>query len=171
MKLEVLNRTHIEQAASIIDQQGIPKNLVRSQYYVVVNGKEYPFKHLVRTAYELATGGQLQFQSNETYRGYVENELSFEFRYYEGGYNFFTKGELDFYSSVVNTDYRISNPAQEYYGQKLYPIIAKANYWAEQLLIEGFKLKKDGNWLSGYVSRVKPYFWPRIYSGEDKDIF
>jgi hypothetical protein len=171
MKLEVLNRAHIEQAASIIDQQGIPKNHVWSKYYVVVKEKEYPFKHLIRTAFKLATGEQPQFQSNDSYRGYVKNELGFEFRYYEGGYNFFTKEELDFYSSIVNTDYRISNPAQKYYGQKLYPMIAKVNYWAEQLLTDDFKLKKDGNWLNGHVARIKPYFWPRIYSGEDKDVF
>lgn len=171
MKLEALNRTHIEQAAAIVDSQGIPKNHVWSQYYVLVNGIEYPFKHLVRTAYELATGVPLQFQSNESYRGYVENDLGFEFRYYEGGYNFFTKEELEFYSSIVNTDYRTSNPAHQYYGQKLYPIIAKAKYWAEQILIEGFKLRQDGNWLNGHVARIKPYFWPRIYSGEDKDVF
>ncbi len=171
MKLEALNSTHIEQAASIIDEQGIPKNYVWSQYYVVVNEKEYPFKHLVRTGFELATGEPLQFQSNESYRGYVENELHFEFRYYEGGYNFFTKDELEFYSSIVNTDYRKSNPAHQYYGQKLYPIIAKAKYWAEQIMVEGFKLRQDGNWLNGHVARIKPYFWPRIYSGEDKDVF
>ncbi|PRY87080.1 hypothetical protein [Mongoliibacter ruber] len=171
MKLETLNSTHIEQAATIIDEQGIPKNYVWSQYYVVVNGKEYPFKHLVRTAYELATQEQLQFQSNESYRGYVENELGFEFRYYENGYNFFTKEELEFYSSIVNTDYRTSNPAHQYYGQKLYPIIAKAKYWAEQILLDDFKLKQDGNWLNGHIARIKPYFWPRIYSGEDKDVF
>lgn len=49
------NRAQIEEAASIIDEQGIPNNYVCSQYYVVVNGKEYPFKHLVRCADELVT--------------------------------------------------------------------------------------------------------------------
>jgi hypothetical protein len=33
MKLETLNRTHIEQAAAILDVQGIPKNHVWSQNY------------------------------------------------------------------------------------------------------------------------------------------
>lgn len=171
MKLKTLNRTYIEQAASIINEQGIPKNYVGSQYYVVVNGKEYPFNHLVRIAFELATGEQLRFQSNKSYRGYVEDDLGFEIRFYKGGFNFFTKEELEFYSSIVNTDYRTSNPAHQYYGQKLYPIIAKAKYWAEQLLIDDFKLRSDGNWLNGHVARIKPYFWPRIYSGEDKDVF
>jgi len=171
MKLENLKRDHIFAATKLIEEQGIPKDSVWSQYYVVVNGKEYPFKHLVRTAYMLATNEKLQFQSNDSYRGYVENTLGFNFRYYKGGYNFFTKEELDFYSSIVKEDYRTSNPEQQYYNQKLYPIIAKTKYWAEQIMIDGFKLKQDGNWLTGYTSKIKPYFWPRIFKGEDKDIF
>lgn len=170
MKLEVLNINHIQEASIIIDDQGIPKDNVWSQYYVVVNGREYPFKHLIRTAFRLATGDELSIQSNDSYRNYIES-LGLEIRYYEGGYNFFTKEELDFYKSIVNTDYRKDNPEHKYYGQKLYPIIAKAKYWADQILIDGFKVRKDGNWLNGHVARIKPYFWPRIYSGEDKDVF
>ncbi|MGY8916042.1 MAG: hypothetical protein ACKVJF_13290 [Flavobacteriales bacterium] len=39
MKLQELNRSHIEQAVTNIDEQGIPKNYVWSQYYVVVIGQ------------------------------------------------------------------------------------------------------------------------------------
>jgi hypothetical protein len=170
MKLEVLKRTDIEQAASIIDEQGIPRDHVWSQYYVIVNQKEYPFKYLVRIAYEIATNEKLQFQSNDSYRNYIKRELGFKFTYYDGGYNFFTREELEFYNSIADTKYRTSNDYQKYYGQKLYPIIAKARYWAEQLLIEGFKLRPDNNWV-GANSKVTPYFWPRIYSDEDKDVF
>jgi len=168
MKLEALNSTHIEQAASIIDEQGITKNYVWSQYYVVINDKEYPFKHLLRTAYELATGEQ--FQSNESFRGYVENVLGFEFRYYEGGYNFFTKEELEFYSSIYREDYRKINDWQKYYAQKLAPINQKLKYWLSQVKPKDFKIRYDGKWL-GANSKVSDYLWPRIYSGEDKDIF
>lgn len=170
MKLEVLNINHIQEASIIIDEHGVPKDNVWSQYYVVVNGREYPFKHLIRTAFRLATGDELNIQSNDSYRNYIES-LDFDIRYYEGGYNFFTKEELEFYKSIVDTDYRKDNPEHRYYGQKLYPIIAKAKYWADQILIDGFKVRKEGNWLNGHVARIKPYFWPRIYSGEDKDIF
>ncbi|BBE16063.1 hypothetical protein AQPE_0200 [Aquipluma nitroreducens] len=170
MKLELLKPNHVIEAAKLIDEQGIPKDHVSSQYYVVVNGKEYPFKYLVRTAFSLVSDEKLQFQSNDSYRNYIKN-LGFDTTYYEGGYNFFTKEELEFYSSIVNTDYRTSNKEQQLYGQKLYPIIAKAKYWAEQLLFDDFKLRKDGNWLNGHVARIKPYFWPRIYKDEDKDIF
>src|SRR5690606_27984588 len=105
-----------------------------------------------------------------SYRGYVENELGFDFRYYEGGYNFFTKEELDFYESVYQEDYRKSNKDQEHYGRKLYPINAKLRYWLEQIKPEGFKIRYDGRWL-GTNTKVVDYLWPRIYKGEDKDIF
>ncbi|NHN25238.1 hypothetical protein FIA58_006060 [Flavobacterium jejuense] len=170
MILDVITKNHIIKSASIIDKQGIPKNFVWSQYYVIVNNKEYQFKYLIRLAYQLATNEELDFQSNNTIRKYIE-DLGFEIKYYQGGYNFFTKEELAFYNSIVNTDYRKANSEHKYYGQKLYPIIAKAKYWAEELLIDDFKLRKDGNWLNGHVAKIKPYFWPRIYSGEDKDIF
>ena len=170
MTIDLLKKRHIEQAASQIDQQGVPKDSIWSQYYVIVNKKEYPFKYLVRTAYKLVSKQKINFRSNDSNRNYV-SKLGFEFSYYEGGYNFFTKQELEFYSSIVNSDYRTSNPTHKYYGQKLYPIIAKAKYWAQELLIGDFKLKQDGNWLNGHVARIKPYFWPRIYSGVDKDVF
>jgi len=170
LKLEAIHTEHVQQAATQVDQQGVPKDFVWSQYYVVIDEKEYPFKYLVKTAYELATTQTIHFQASESHREYIE-ELGFEIRFYENGYNFFTQEELAFYHSIAQKDYRKNNPNQKYYGQKLYPIIAKANYWAEQLIIEGFQLRRDGNWLTGHTARIAPYIWPRIYKGEDKDIF
>jgi len=170
MKLDILKESHIKQATSIIDEQGTPKDSVWNQYYVVVDGKEYPFKHLVRTAYKLATDETLNFQSNELYRDYVENTLGYEVRFYNGGYNFFTKEELDFYVSICNQDYRKDNPNQSYYATKLYPIIQKLKYWLEQIRPEDFLIRNDGKWL-GVNSKVSPYLWPRLYKGDDKDIF
>lgn len=170
MKLSVVDIDHIKQAAKLIDEQGIPKNYVWSQYYVVVKDKEYPFKYLTKTAYYISTNKELEFQSNDSYRRYIES-LGFQFTYYEGGYNFFTKHELEFYTSIVNTDYRVANPLHNYYRQKLYPIIAKAKYWAEQIKPDNFHIKQDGNWLNGHVAKIKPYFWPRVYSEEDNDVF
>ncbi len=170
MKLEAIHTEHVQQAANQVDRQGIPKDYVWSQYYIVVDEKEYPFRYLIRTAYDIATGETIQLQTSDSYRKYIE-ELGIEICYYENGYNFFTQEELAFYHSIAQEDYRKNNPNQKYYGQKLYPIIAKVNYWAEQLLIDGFKLKKDNNWLTGHTARIAPYIWPRIYQREDKDIF
>jgi hypothetical protein len=170
MKLDSITSEHINHAALIIDEQGIPKDSVWSQYYVVVDEKEYPFKHLVRTAYILATGEKPDFQSNESYRGYIENTLGFVISYYKGGYNFFTKEELDFYVSIHYADYRKDNPEQAHYANKLYPINQKLKYWLEQIKPEGYSIRFDGKWL-GINSKVSPYLWPRLYKGEDKDIF
>lgn len=169
MKLDLINKIHIEEAAKQIDEQGIPKNFVWSQYYVIVKGQEYPFKYLVKTAYHFATNEVLQFQSNESYRDYIK-KLGFQFTFYEGGYNFFTKEELDFYVSVHDENYRTTPPDQQHYGPKLYPINQKLKYWLEQIKPDGFNIRYDGKWL-GQNSKVSPYLWPRIYSGEDKDIF
>ncbi len=172
MKLNLIKDVHIKDASSIIAKEGIPKHQVKNQYYVVVDGKEYPFKYLVRTAYKLASGGEdLSFQSKEEYRSYIES-LGFIVTYYKEGYNFFTKEELEFYHSIANTDYRKANPDQSFYNQKLYPLLAKVNYWAEQLLFDDFKLTKQIHWIAGHTARIAPYLWPRIYSGkEDRNVF
>lgn len=169
MKLSNINSNHIKKAALQIDKEGIPKNYVWSQYYVVVNQKEYPFKYLTRTAFTLASDGDLKFQSNDSYRRYIEG-LGFKFTYYEGGYNFFTKEELAFYVSIYGEDYRKDNPDQSHYGKRLYPINRKLKYWLEQILPEGYNIRYDGKWL-GVNSKVSPYLWPRLFKGDDKDVF
>jgi len=171
MKLDPINIDHIDEAASRIDDRGVPKNLVWSQYYVVVNEKEYRFKQLLREAYKIATGLTLEFKTADSYKNYVKDELGLELTYYESGYNFFTKDELEYFHSIVGAEYRKGDTSHEYYGQKLYPIISKVNFWAEQLLDESFKLKIDTKWLAGHESKITSYFWPRIYKEEDKDIF
>lgn len=169
MELRKINSSHIHKATSEIDKEGVPKNLVWSQYYVVINEKEYPFKHLVRKAYALISKEKLQFQSTEASRDYIKR-LGFKFNYYEGGYNFFAKEELDFFISVHGEDYRKDNSNQAHYGTKLYPINRKLKYWLEQIKPEGFKIRYDGKWL-GVNSKVSPYLWPRMYKAEDKDVF
>ncbi len=169
MKLKKLEGKHIHNAAKLIDSEGIPKDFVWSQYYVVVDFKEYPFNHIVRTAYNLAFKEELKFESNYSYRNDI-NSLGFEVRYYAGGYNFFSKEELEFYSSVYGKDYRKNNPDQSNYGKKLYPINRKLKYWLDQIKPPEYKIRYDGKWL-GVDSKVSPYLWPRLYKGEDKDIF
>ncbi|MCB0495648.1 MAG: hypothetical protein KDC79_05905 [Cyclobacteriaceae bacterium] len=170
MKLDLIRKEHILLAAKQIDVIGIPRDFVWSQYYVVVNKKEYPFKYLVRTASKLVSYDELiDFKSNEYNRKHIK-ELGFELTYYEGGYNFFTKEELDFYESIYNEDYRKENENQKNYGEKLYPILRKLKYWLEQIKPEEYKIVYDGKWLGAHT-KVSEYFWPRIYKGEDKDIF
>lgn len=69
-KLAPIKREHIEQAAKIIDKEGMPASYV-GNFMVEVNDKSYHFKYITRLAYKLATGVEVEpdyFQSNENYR-------------------------------------------------------------------------------------------------------
>ncbi|MNU46048.1 hypothetical protein D3C71_349020 [compost metagenome] len=169
MTLQNIQTANIENAANIINDQGIPRDKIWSKDYVLVNEKEYPLKYITQLAFSSISTDKFSFQL-EQIKKHLKN-LGFQFKYYEGGYNFFTKDELEFYKSIVNKDYRKTNPDHQFYGQKLYPLIAKTQYWIEQVKPKGFKIKRDGHWLSGYTSRVKPYIWPRIYNGLDEDVY
>ncbi|WP_454802864.1 hypothetical protein [Mucilaginibacter phyllosphaerae] len=171
MKLSVLDRNTVERAAVLIDNEGIPKNSVWSQHYFVVNNKEYPFKYLAYRALRLIGRTDIKFESNDPYRNYFENVLGFQLTYYEGGYNFFTLEELQFYNSIVGKPYRKGNALHSTYRDRLNPLIAKVNYWASQLVTNGYKLKKDSNWLTGFTANIAPYMWPRVYKEVDQDIF
>lgn len=170
MNFKHLTPTHLNQVASILDEQGIPRANVWGHYYLIIQGKEYPLGYTAQAAYQLATGEKVRLPNDEELRTQFVN-MGYEVLYYEEGINFFTPEELAFYASVVKTDYRKDNPAHRYYQQKIFPILEKAKYWAMRLQGDDFHLRKDGRWISGYVSRIKPYIWPRIYTGEDKDVF
>lgn len=158
------------QAAKLIDQEGIPKNHVWSQYYFIVDNKEYPFKYLAYRALQLA-GADVKFESNDSYRNYFKDVLGLQMNHYPGGYNFFTKEELDYFTSIVQKPYRKSDTAHQTYPNKLNALIAKVNFWAEAIQMNGYKLRKDRNWLTGWTANIKPYIWPRVYKDNDQDIF
>lgn len=170
MKLTTVTSSDIIAAAQLIDEQGIPKNFIHNNYYVEVKGKEYPFKYLTRIAFQLNTEELLNFQSNESYRHFIE-ALGFKLKYYKEGINFFNNEELAFYSLIVNKEYRANNPESNQYAIRLYPIIAKVNKWAEMLCLPGFNIVKADKWLNAHSSTIKTYFWPRMYKGNDEDVF
>jgi hypothetical protein len=171
MKLDILTQNLVESAANLIDQEGIPKDHVWSQHYFIVNGKEYPFKYLAYRALRIIGRADIKFESNDPYRNYFKEVLGYKMTYYEGGYNFFTPEELQYYNSVFNKPYRKDEPTHQVYPNKLYPLIAKVNYWAAQVATGDYKLKKDSNWLTAFSANIAPYMWPRVFKGEDKDIF
>lgn len=170
MKLSALTPELIRQAAELIELEGIPKDQVWSQYYAVVDLKEYPFKYLVYRALALAGETEVVFESNDGYRNYLA-ALGFPIQYYKEGYNFFTSSELDFFSAVVRKPYRKADAAHRNYPNKLNALIAKVNYWAEAIRPQAYRLRKDTNWLTGFTANMKPYFWPRIYKDRDQDVF
>ncbi|OWK70318.1 hypothetical protein [Pedobacter sp. AJM] len=171
MKLSILTQEAISGAAKAIDRDGIPKDSVWSQYYVVVDGKEYPFKHLVYEAFKVLGVTDVKFESNDGYRNYMVGTMGYQMEYYLGGYNFFTRDELDYYASIARKPYRKDNPAHQVYPQRLNALIAKVNYWGRQVTSVAYTFRADRHWLTGNTANIKPYFWPRMYKGRDEDIF
>jgi len=165
MKLNPIEREHILNAGEHIDLNGIPDNYLSNNYWVKLpNGREYPFKYLTRIAFQMTEGHDgewLDFQSNESYRGYIENELKFPINYYKEGVNFITIEDIENLESVKGEKYRKSDVENLRAGRLLKPLVFKVNKWAEYSLIEDFEFRKDNRWQ--WSGSFKPYLWIRIY--------
>lgn len=164
MKLAPINREHILKAGESIDYNGIPKNYLSNWYWVQLpNGKEYPFSHLTRTAFQFSeeyNNEELDFESNESYRAYLTS-LGFSINYHKEGIPFFTTGEVKHFLSIAGTKYRSENTQNVLDSKRLTPIVKKMNVWAEQSLIEDFEFKKDHGWQ--WSGTFKSYLWIRLY--------
>ncbi len=165
MKLSPIKREHILKAAEFIDQSGIPNNYISNNYYVVLpNEKEYPFKYLTRVAFSLTEGNELNrldFESNESYRGYVENELKFTIKYYKEGINFIKDVEIGHLELIGGEKYRKAEEEDLRQSQLLKPLVNKINIWAKNSLIEDFTVHFDKHWQ--WSGTFKPYIWLRIF--------
>jgi hypothetical protein len=81
MKLDLIQKNHIERAAGLIDYEGISSKNIHSYYWVkLTEEREYPFKYLMRRAYLEATGEKLDFNSDTRTRQYLIN-LGFKIKY------------------------------------------------------------------------------------------
>jgi len=162
MKLLPIKRTHIIQAAKIIDYEGIPHNYLFNNYWVKLpNKREYPFKHLVRKAYDLTNSNKpLDFQSNTGYRKYIE-DLGFSFSYYKEAISFFDKESLIHFQNIAGKPYRKSSVKNIREGKVLFPLVKRVNVWAKKSLIENFQFKEDNHWQ--WSGTFKSYLWIRIY--------
>jgi hypothetical protein len=151
--LTQIKRNHVERAALQINSEGIPGRFLYNQYWVVVNDHEYPFKYLLRIAYQQIPGNQnieIELQSQKRFRNYIES-LGFHINYYREWINFFKQDEL--------------------LGLKILPLAYKTEAWLKELKIPGFTIKTDFKWqISGHF---KPYTWARIFrtGDQDKNIF
>ncbi len=172
--LTQIKKDHVDRAALLIDSKGIPGKYLQNQYWVVVNGREYPFKYLVRIAYQQIPGNkniEIELQSHKRYRNYFENTLGIHINYYREWTNFFKQEELDRFHTVVNRKYKKESKADQLLGLKILPLYYKTESWAKALKIQGLTIKPDFKWqISGHF---KPYTWARIYRNgdEDKNIF
>lgn len=165
MKLSSIQRDHIINAGIQIDSVGIPNDNLHSNYWVTLpNGREYPFKYLTRIAYEASGGKEIDFQSNDSYRGYVERELKFPINFYKEGINFFTPYEVEHFEEVGGEKYRKDNSENVRQSQLLRPLVYKMNKWAELTTIEDFTVKADRHW--HWSGTFKTYLWIRLFLPE-----
>lgn len=165
MKLSPIERQHIIEAGKFIDHDGIPDNYLSNDYWVQLpNKKEYPFKYLTRIAYQLTKNNEskwLDFQSNESYRGYIKEELGFPINYYKEGVNFIKTEDIEHYQKIGGKKYRKANEENVRLAQLLKPLVYKVNVWAKKSLIENFVPLKDYHWQ--WSGTFKPYLWIRLY--------
>ena len=170
MKLAILKKEHFIKAGQKLDVEGIPTDNLNNFYWVELpNNKEYPFKYLTKTAYSIASGEKLRFQSNESYRSYVR-DLGIEINYYKEGYPFISEKEIEHFQKNAGKAYRAANPENERDGILLRPLVKKINYWAEKAAVGSFISKTDNYWQ--WSGTFKTYLWVRVYrSGDSGKIF
>ncbi|MEI9909677.1 MAG: hypothetical protein WDO71_08355 [Bacteroidota bacterium] len=59
MKLSGIDKKSVLKAKQIIDQKKLSKTQLDSEYQVNIDDRQYPFKLLVETTYEIANGRKL----------------------------------------------------------------------------------------------------------------
>jgi len=162
MKLSSIEKKHVVKGAAYIDHYGIPKKYLGKDYWVEVNGREYPFNYLTHMAYQMVPGQKgvwLDFQSSPSTRGYIES-LGFKVIYRQEGIGFINSGELELFKDLAGTQYRKANDEHVRFGELLRPLALKMNKWAELSLVEDMEYHEDTNWQrSGYF---RSYLWIRI---------
>ena len=162
-KLEEIKREHILSAGEQIDNEGIPPEFLRNNYWVVLpNGKEYPFKHLTRKAYKIALKedtSELELDSNEHSRNYIK-KWNFEMNRYPERLNFINKWDIEHFDQIGGKPYRKENSEDVRNSNILKTLVTKINYWAKNVEIEGFKSKSDNRWK--WTRNFKRYLWITI---------
>ncbi len=169
MKLAAIKREDLLKAATDMEREG---DNSWAEYWVQLdNGKEYQFKHLVRRAYENATGEKISndfFQSNDYYRSFIEREFGYKVIFkVPDNIPFFSAENIDFFSRFAGTSYRRGNTEHEAAGRKIKDeIFRKTNVWAKLLNLDEWEFESDNRWqLSG---SFKPYSWARIFKPQNR---
>lgn len=160
MKLDSIQVSHVVEAAKYLDHNGIPPNYLFNNYWVVVDGSEYPFKHLCRTAYRLANSEELvDFATGDSYLKHIRT-LGFEIKYHHEGLSPISENELDFFHSVAGTRYSGNNSEHIRKGEVLKTLVRKLNFMAEKSAIEGFEHTAANSWK--WIKVFKSYLWIKI---------
>jgi hypothetical protein len=171
MKLSNITENHLIAAAKKIDTEGIPKQKINNKYWLELNDKEYPFKHLTNEAYKIAenTNEDLDFQSTENYRNDIES-FGYNINRYPQNINFFKKYEVEYFLKVAIKSYRKSNPEDVLNSKLIIPNVKKLNFWAAESVIEDFEPKLDNSWQ--WSGTFKSYLWIRVLKkNKSKKVF
>lgn len=165
MKLSEIKKEDILQAGKYIDEHGVPSDNLWNNYWVIFqNNKEYPFKYLTSLAYEKATGKKAIFESNESYRTFVE-QLGFNIKYYAEGYSFINIEEIEHFEKNAGKKYRMEIEENARDGKLLNSLIKKLNYWASQTALGDLIYREDNTWQ--WSGTFKSYIWIRISRKND----
>lgn len=176
MKLSEIKKEHILQAGEYIDHYGVPEVHLSNNYWVELpNGKEYPFKYLIKMAYQMIegkAGDWLDFQTSQTYINYVKNDLGFPVHYHKEGVNFFSEEDFEYLLEYGGSKYDKTNDEHKRIGEFFKPIAYKIEKWAEKARIEDFYPRGSKGWqhsgtFKGHIMRKlirdgsdgKVFFW------------
>lgn len=169
MKLAPISREDILHATKDLDTSD--ENLWTEYWiYVTERDKEYPFKQLVRRAYEIATGTAIDsqfFNSNDSYRNYISGMFSYPIHYrVRNNIPFFTREDIEFFATHASESYVKDDPTSQYVGDKLKKtIFAKTNTWARALNLDGFEVTMDNYWQRS--GRFAAYSWAALNKGSN----
>ena len=151
MKLSEIKKEHIQQAVWQIDKNEIPESYKRSIYWVSVGDKKYPFKYLVRVAYQQIKGNEnkwLEFYSKKIYRDYVES-LGFNITSNNKFPSFFTSNDILELSKIAGITYDINNFQHKLIAENLKNNVwNKTQFWFNQIIneLDGFNGKLKKTW-------------------------
>ncbi|MFW2475283.1 MAG: DUF3883 domain-containing protein [Sediminibacterium sp.] len=175
MKLDPIKREHLIQAADELDNSS-HNSWAEYWLHISERQKDYPFKVLVRRAYEIATGMIVStdfFQSNTSYRNYISQQFGYKvFFKIRDNIDFITDDEIEFFMKYGDQPYRTDNKGDKAAGEILKKtVFLKTNVWANALNIQDFEVQMDNQWqISG---TFKHYTWARIfrYGDRNKKVF
>lgn len=166
MVLDPITKASITTAAQEIDLEGVPRDNQWAEYWITVNGAEYQFKHLIRRAYLLATGNNIdenKFTSSPYTRGYITKKFGFD-TYFKVPDNvaFFSQKDLEFFSKHAGEPYRKENKKDVSAGKVIKStVFRKTNAWIRLLNLHDYGVEMDERWqISGFF---KPYSWARLF--------
>lgn len=168
MKLDPITKNHILEAAAYLDANPYSRH---SLYWLKLdNGNEYQFKEIIRLAYKLTTGSDIDdtFQSNDFYRSAISKKFGFKIAFHvPGNISFFDAGDIDYFAQHAGKDYRSEDAVAVAAGNVIRNnIFKKTNIWAD-LIGDGWVVEHDNKWqISG---KFKKYSWARIYKRGDED--